>query len=108
MIPFSFILNLFLLIGILFSDVNFVYAQTDMQYYDNGFNYEINNKLPQAIAEYDKAIKLNPNNSMAYYRQAIAYVKQHKYSQAISDYNHALEISPKNGKIYVSTEFKTD
>ena len=48
-----------------------------------------------AIAEYSKAIALNPKYAIAYYNRGISYNNKGKYDKAIHDYNVALSLNPK-------------
>ena len=52
------------------------------------------------MANYDKAIELNPNDAGAYYNRGVAYYKQGKYQQALADYDKALELNPQGATIY--------
>ena len=54
----------------------------------------------EAIADYDKAIELNPKDARAYYNRGNAkhQLKQHK--EAIADYDKAIELNPKDAKAY--------
>ena len=48
----------------------------------------------RAIADYDKAIKLNPRDANAYNNRGFAYGKKGQRDKAISDYRKALQIDP--------------
>ena len=48
----------------------------------------------RAIADFDEAIKLNPNDANAYYNRGLAYKKKGDKEQAIADFRKALEIDP--------------
>ena len=50
----------------------------------------------QAIADYDKAIKLYPSYALAYLNRGNAYEAQGDHSRAIADYNEAIKLSKKN------------
>ncbi|HEY9692183.1 MAG TPA: tetratricopeptide repeat-containing serine protease family protein [Oculatellaceae cyanobacterium] len=47
-----------------------------------------------AIADYDRAIKLNPNLAEAYNNRGLARSKQEDYNGAIADYNRAISLNP--------------
>jgi tetratricopeptide (TPR) repeat protein len=50
----------------------------------------------QAIAEYSKAIELNPRYTRAYINRGVAFVKKKDYGRAITDEDQALQIEPNN------------
>lgn len=58
------------------------------------------NKLEEAIADYDRAIQLAPNFPDPYLNRGIAYEGQKRYSQAIADYNKALELNGDDAMAY--------
>jgi tetratricopeptide (TPR) repeat protein len=55
-----------------------------------------NQKWDEAIAKYDEAIKLDPNNVMAYTNRGAAYTEKQNYVHALTDYTKAVELDPKN------------
>ena len=54
----------------------------------------------KAIAEYTKAIELDPKGADAYYNRGIAYGKLKQYDKAITDYTKAIELDPKGADAY--------
>jgi tetratricopeptide (TPR) repeat protein len=58
------------------------------------------NKLEEAIADYNKAIVLAPNVTDPYLNRGTALEGLGKWEQAIADYNHVLEIDPKDAMAY--------
>ena len=48
----------------------------------------------RAIADYNKAISLNPDNAVAYYDRGLAYHGKDNYVRAIADYDKALSLAP--------------
>lgn len=50
----------------------------------------------RALQNYNKAIELEPQNSLAYVNRAIFYEALEEYGKALADYNKALELDPKN------------
>jgi tetratricopeptide (TPR) repeat protein len=48
----------------------------------------------RSIEEYNKAIRLNPDDSLAYYNRAAAYAKIGQHQNAIRDYNKAISLKP--------------
>lgn len=49
-----------------------------------------------AIAEYTRAVELDPNHFKAYFNRGFAYDKIREFSKAVQDYSRALEIDPDN------------
>ncbi len=47
----------------------------------------------QAIADYTRAIELDPRNAMAYNNRGHIYSNLGQHNQAIADYTHAIELS---------------
>ncbi|MFA9476195.1 MAG: tetratricopeptide repeat protein, partial [Filomicrobium sp.] len=48
----------------------------------------------RAIADYTKAIALDPKDANFYYNRGVAYEKKSDKDQAIADFRKALEINP--------------
>ena len=48
----------------------------------------------EAIADYDKAIELDPNFAAAYTNRGTAKAQLKQYSEAIADYDKAIELDP--------------
>ncbi|MGE4597046.1 MAG: tetratricopeptide repeat protein [Methylophilaceae bacterium] len=53
-----------------------------------------------AIADYNKAIEINPNHADAYYNRGIAKDNLEDYYGAIADYTKAIEIDPNDAEAY--------
>ena len=51
-------------------------------------------KYDDAIADYDKAIALDPNDAGAYTNRGVAYGRKGDKDQAIADFRKVLEINP--------------
>ncbi|NES78731.1 MULTISPECIES: tetratricopeptide repeat protein [Okeania] len=65
----------------------------------------INNRqgnFQQAIANYTKAVELNPYYPIAYNNRANIYSHIEKYEQALADYNKAIQLNPNNFKAYIN------
>ena len=60
-----------------------------MDYYHKG-------QLDEAIAEFSKAIELNPRAGAAYNNRGLAYADQEQYDQALADYAKAIEFSSRD------------
>jgi tetratricopeptide (TPR) repeat protein len=58
------------------------------------------NKLEEAIADYNKAVELAPNVTDPYLNRGTALEGLGKWDEAIADYNRALELDPKDAMAY--------
>ena len=67
---------------------------------DRGSVYLTKGEYDRAIAEFNKALEINPKDSGTYKNRGAAYVNKGQYDQAISDYTKALEINPKDAEVY--------
>jgi len=56
-------------------------------------------KYEEAVAEYTKAIELDPKLATAYYD--LAYFKMKQYDSALADFNKALELDPRSSTAWV-------
>jgi len=65
-----------------------------------GFSWEGKGNLNKAIADYSKAIEVDPKDTAAYTLRGVAWGKKAEYDKAIADYTKALEINPKFAKAY--------
>jgi tetratricopeptide (TPR) repeat protein len=57
-------------------------------------------KYDDAIADYDKAIALDPNYATAYSNRGIVYHKQSEFDRAIADFTKAIALNPKDAAAY--------
>jgi len=63
-------------------------------YYDRACVFDRSGQLPQALADYDAAIEINPAYADAYNNRGYIYSRQGQYVQALSDLTKAIEINP--------------
>jgi tetratricopeptide (TPR) repeat protein len=61
-------------------------------YRSRGIAYAKRREYDQAIADYDKAIDLDPKNAKAYYQRGYVYDIEGKHDRAMADYNKAMEL----------------
>jgi tetratricopeptide (TPR) repeat protein len=54
----------------------------------------------RVIAEYDRAIALNPKSAKAYFNRGNAYAAKKEYDRAIADYTDAIRLNPKSAITY--------
>ncbi len=76
-----------------------------LEYFKRGNNYFKQGLYDQAIAEYNKTVKIDSNFAKAYYNRGLAYHNQELYEQAIADYSKAIEIEPKDAIAYINRGF---
>lgn len=79
----------------------------DEAYFRLGWLYQslsrsIPNFIEQSIANYDKAIELNPNYTNAYHNLGIAYYHQGRLDEAIAEFDKAIQINPNFEDAYSS------
>jgi tetratricopeptide (TPR) repeat protein len=70
--------------------------KTKEQWLNEGENHFALKQYEQAIADYDRAIQLDPQYAQAYHKRAFAHFALKQYEQAIADYDHAIQLDPKN------------
>ncbi len=58
-----------------------------VKHYSRGNAHYFKGNLDRAIAEYDKAISLDPKNGNAYYRRGNVYQDKGNFNRAIADYD---------------------
>ncbi len=63
---------------------------------NNGIIFGVNLENDKAIAEFNKAIEIDPNFADAYSRRGAAYSNKSDYDRAIKDFNKAIELDPKH------------
>ena len=69
-------------------------AQTADEFFNNGNTKFTHKDYTGAIADYSKAIALNPKNANFWFNRGIAKNSLPDYSGAIEDYTKAIEINP--------------
>jgi tetratricopeptide (TPR) repeat protein len=71
-------------------------------FFNRAFNFEKEKKYAEAIACYDKVIKLVPIHHLAWYNKAGALTRLDKYEEAITCYNVAIKLYPTNGSFWTN------
>ncbi len=59
-------------------------------------------KYDDAIADYDKAIALDPNVAIAYTNRGLAYGRKGAFDRAIADYTKAIALDPNFADAYTN------
>ena len=65
-----------------------------------GAAYVLKEQWDEGIAEYNKALELNPGFAIAHRTRGFAYCGKGQYNQAISDFTKAIEINPRYADAY--------
>ena len=85
---------LFLILG------DICHGQTANEYFDRGTaKYALGN-YKDAIADYSKAIEINPKYPIAYYNRGNIKEELNDLQGAMADYNKAIEIIPEYADAY--------
>ncbi|WP_293052536.1 tetratricopeptide repeat protein [Paludibacter sp.] len=69
-------------------------------YNSRGMAFDDWNDYDQAIADYNKAIEIDPEFSSAYYNRGNLWYNKGDYDKAIADYSKAIEIKPNHVNAY--------
>jgi Flp pilus assembly protein TadD len=77
-------------------------AQTPQDHVQQGIFCLAAAYFDQAVAEFTRAIALNPKYAVAYRFRGMAYYYKTDYDQAIADYNQAIALDPKDFRAYSS------
>src|SRR5208282_1539701 len=63
-------------------------------YVKQGVDKAQKGKLDEAIADFNQALELDPQNADAYYNRGVAEYSNGELEAAIADYNQVIEINP--------------
>jgi tetratricopeptide (TPR) repeat protein len=67
---------------------------TAIDYYNRGNTQRVWGDNQGAIADFNQAIKLKPDNDIAYYNRGLFKNDLKDYQGAIADYNQAIKLNP--------------
>lgn len=86
-----------------------IFVDDDEFAYHLGKIYQKENKLKQAISEYDTAIKFSKVNGEDYEivydyyaNRGICFLKQNMYANAVTDFDYAIKLNDMKGSIYTN------
>jgi tetratricopeptide (TPR) repeat protein len=68
--------------------------------YKRGFAYIAKGEIDRAIADYDEAIRLDPNSGAIFNERGIAYKARGDFDRAIADLTEGIRLAPGNADIY--------
>ncbi len=71
-------------------------------HYNAGAELHEQGRWEEAIAEYNKAIELDPNLAIVYNNRGAAYFETGQYDLAIADFNKAIELAPNLAMAYAN------
>jgi tetratricopeptide (TPR) repeat protein len=69
-------------------------------HYNRGISYSSKGDFDHAIADYGKAVGLNPNFTEAYYNRGTLYNAKRAYQRAIADFSRAIALNPGYAEAY--------
>jgi len=75
---------------------------TKEEHYDQGFNFFAKGQVEEAIAEYKKAVELDPQFTMAYLALSMAYEKKGMIDEAIEAIKRAIDLDPNDPLFHTS------
>ena len=71
-------------------------------FFKKAFNFGKEKKYVEAVACYDKVIKLTPNHYIAWYNKATDLARLNKYEEAIACYNVAIQLHPTDSSYWTN------
>ncbi|MFM6375379.1 MAG: tetratricopeptide repeat protein [Microcystis panniformis] len=74
--------------------------QDAIGHYNRGVGYIQQKKYDLALAEFTKALNIDPRYAEAYLNRGFLYEQQEKPDLALSDYNQAININPRYAEAY--------
>ena len=85
-----------------------VYARNSAFFYNRGSDKAEKGDYYGAIADYTRAIEIDPQNDDAFYNRGNSKLKLKDYYGAIADYTRAIEIRPADDAYYNRGVSKSD
>src|ERR1700730_12939908 len=75
-------------------------AQMEKEYCNRGIAKQNGGDLKGALADYNRAIELDPYDAIPYENRGVVKAAQGDLHGAIADFNRALQLSPGNAEAY--------
>jgi tetratricopeptide (TPR) repeat protein len=76
-----------------------------MAFNNRGLAYASKGNADRAMADYNEAIRLNPNLAMAFNNRGLAYASKGDYDQALVDFNEAIRLDPNLSNAFLNRGF---
>ncbi len=73
-----------------------IHPHTVKEYVQRAELFRQAREYDKALADYDKALELNPNDALAYRDRGLVYMRLKQYDKALADYDKAGEIDTKS------------
>jgi len=67
-----------------------------------GIEYVEQGRLDEAIAEFEEAIKINPDDAKAHYNLGLTYDNQGRLDEAIAEYKEAIRLNPDDANAHLN------
>ncbi len=71
-------------------------------FFNRGNAYADKGQYDRAIADYGRAIRLDPDEAVAFYNRGNAYADKGQYDRAIADFDRAIRLDPDDARAYNS------
>jgi tetratricopeptide (TPR) repeat protein len=65
-----------------------------MAHYNRGYGYHNSGELPRAMADYSRALELDPAHASAWHNRGIGHAEQGDLSAALADFGRAVALDP--------------
>ena len=69
-------------------------------FHDRGNRYSRNGSYESGIADYNKAIEIDPGFAEAHYDRGCSFYELGRFDEAIADLTRAIELNPSEGRYY--------
>ncbi len=69
-------------------------------FYNRGIAYAKKGDLDRAIADFDQALRLDPDSTFALNNRGAAYARKGQYNEAIADFNEAIRLDGQSATAY--------
>ena len=83
-------------------------SQQADEFHSRGLQFRRQGDFAKAIAEYSKAIELDPTHFKAFFNRGFAYDKLNRFDQAVADYTKSIQLEPRNPFCYYNRGISYD